>query len=186
MALRTSKQGGKPPETHIDEERQCEMLKEEVVRGTAGERSRLLCGRIRRRTRDPRHLDRASSRRIRILAALAPANRRISGGFTVEANLGRLLPSAHSGQRTPTLDRWPFHIRLRVLSGREVCRILSAHGFVEQRRHRSHIAMQRLDADGTTTLPVPDHRVSPTSRPASATGQEGQASWWWRVASIIR
>ena len=62
------------------------------------------------RTRDPLDLDRASSRRIRILAALAPANRRISGGFTVEANLGRPLPSVLLPQRDPKLDRGPFHI----------------------------------------------------------------------------
>ena len=48
--------------------------------------------------------------------------------------------------------------RLRVLSGREVCRILTAHGFVEVRRRDSHIAMQRTDANGTVTVPVPDHR----------------------------
>lgn len=48
--------------------------------------------------------------------------------------------------------------RLRVLSGREVCRILAAHGFVEFRRRGSHIAMQKTDADGTVTVPVPDHR----------------------------
>ena len=48
--------------------------------------------------------------------------------------------------------------RLRVLSGREVCRILAVHGFVEVRRRGSHIAMQRTDADGTVTVPVPDHR----------------------------
>lgn len=49
--------------------------------------------------------------------------------------------------------------RLRVLSGREVCRILAAHGFVEVRRRSSHIAMQKADAEGTVTVPVPDHRV---------------------------
>lgn len=48
--------------------------------------------------------------------------------------------------------------RLRILSGREVCGILSANGFVEVRRRGSHIAMQRLGSDGTTTVPVPDHR----------------------------
>ncbi|MCY3878762.1 MAG: type II toxin-antitoxin system HicA family toxin [Rhodobacteraceae bacterium] len=48
--------------------------------------------------------------------------------------------------------------RLRVLSGREVCRILAQHGFVEVRRRSSHVAMQRTDADGTVTVPVPDHR----------------------------
>ena len=48
--------------------------------------------------------------------------------------------------------------RLRVLSGREVCRILAAHGFAEVRRRGSHIAMQKTDPQGTTTVPVPDHR----------------------------
>jgi len=47
--------------------------------------------------------------------------------------------------------------RLRVLSGREVCALLASHGFVEVRRRGSHIVMQRRDAAGTTTVPVPDH-----------------------------
>lgn len=48
--------------------------------------------------------------------------------------------------------------RLRVLSGREVCRILEKFGFAEVRRRGSHVVMQRLDAEGTVTVPVPDHR----------------------------
>ena len=47
--------------------------------------------------------------------------------------------------------------RLRVLSGREACRILAAHGFVEVRRRGSHIIMQRRLGNSTTTVPVPDH-----------------------------
>jgi predicted RNA binding protein YcfA (HicA-like mRNA interferase family) len=47
--------------------------------------------------------------------------------------------------------------KLRVLSGRDVCALLSAHGFVEVRRRGSHIVMQRRDSAGTTTVPVPDH-----------------------------
>ena len=48
--------------------------------------------------------------------------------------------------------------RLRVLSGREACRILEQHGFREVRRRGSHIVMQRADpASGTVTVPVPDH-----------------------------
>jgi predicted RNA binding protein YcfA (HicA-like mRNA interferase family) len=47
--------------------------------------------------------------------------------------------------------------RLRVLSGREVCRILGEHGFIEVRRRGSHRAMQKRDAGTTTTVPVPDH-----------------------------
>jgi len=34
---------------------------------------------------------------------------------------------------------------LRVLSGRQTSRILSAYGFVEVRRRGSHIAMQKTD-----------------------------------------
>ena len=47
--------------------------------------------------------------------------------------------------------------KLPVLSGKEVCRVLEAHGFVRVRQRGSHIAMQRSDDGGTTTIPVPDH-----------------------------
>ncbi|MEK7363750.1 MAG: type II toxin-antitoxin system HicA family toxin [candidate division NC10 bacterium] len=47
--------------------------------------------------------------------------------------------------------------RLRVLSGREVCRILEKHGFAEVRRRGSHVVMQRRVGTGTITVPVPDH-----------------------------
>ena len=48
--------------------------------------------------------------------------------------------------------------RLRVLSGREACRILQQHGFVEVRRRGSHIVMQRRTDAGSVTVPIPDHR----------------------------
>jgi predicted RNA binding protein YcfA (HicA-like mRNA interferase family) len=48
--------------------------------------------------------------------------------------------------------------KLRVFSGREVCAILKVHGFREVRQRGSHIVMQRLTDEGTTTVPVPDHR----------------------------
>jgi len=47
--------------------------------------------------------------------------------------------------------------KLRVLSGKEVCQILSQHGFAEVRRRGSHIIMQKMLTDGTITVPVPDH-----------------------------
>ena len=47
--------------------------------------------------------------------------------------------------------------RLRVLSGRDVCRILQQHGFTEVRHRGSHVVMQRRTGAGTTTVPVPDH-----------------------------
>ena len=48
--------------------------------------------------------------------------------------------------------------RLRVLSGREVCKILADAGFVQVRQRGSHVVMQRRTDAGTTTVPVPDHR----------------------------
>jgi predicted RNA binding protein YcfA (HicA-like mRNA interferase family) len=48
--------------------------------------------------------------------------------------------------------------RLRVLSGREVGRILQQHGFVEVRRRGSHMVMQRPTDAGSVTVPIPDHR----------------------------
>jgi len=48
--------------------------------------------------------------------------------------------------------------RLRVLSGREVCLILSAHGFVEARRRGSHIARERATSGRTVKVPGPDNK----------------------------
>jgi predicted RNA binding protein YcfA (HicA-like mRNA interferase family) len=47
--------------------------------------------------------------------------------------------------------------RLGVFSGREVCHILEQHGFVEVRRHGSHVIMQKRIAGSTITVPVPNH-----------------------------
>ena len=47
--------------------------------------------------------------------------------------------------------------KLRVLSGREACRILAGQGFEEVRRKGSHIIMQKKEEDTTITVPVPDH-----------------------------
>ncbi|MGB2755920.1 MAG: type II toxin-antitoxin system HicA family toxin [Phycisphaerae bacterium] len=46
----------------------------------------------------------------------------------------------------------------RVLSGRQVCRILAANGFAEVRRRGSHIAMQKRMAGTTVTVIVPNHK----------------------------
>ena len=48
--------------------------------------------------------------------------------------------------------------KLRVFSGREVCRLLAEHGFAEVRQRGSHIVMQRRSGDTTVTVPVPDHK----------------------------
>jgi len=47
--------------------------------------------------------------------------------------------------------------RLRMLSGREVCKIMSQHGFEQVRQKGSHIIMQKKEGNTTTTVPVPDH-----------------------------
>ncbi|MBI3761062.1 MAG: type II toxin-antitoxin system HicA family toxin [Chloroflexi bacterium] len=47
--------------------------------------------------------------------------------------------------------------KLRGLSGREVCKIMSRHGFEKVRRKGSHIIMQKKEGDTTITVPVPDH-----------------------------
>jgi predicted RNA binding protein YcfA (HicA-like mRNA interferase family) len=52
-----------------------------------------------------------------------------------------------------------FMGRLRVLSGRDICGILSRHGFVQVRQKGSHVIMQARGGDGASvTVPVPDHR----------------------------
>jgi predicted RNA binding protein YcfA (HicA-like mRNA interferase family) len=47
--------------------------------------------------------------------------------------------------------------KLRILSGRQVCTILSRQGFVEIRQRGSHIVMQKQLPDTTVTVPVPNH-----------------------------
>ena len=44
-----------------------------------------------------------------------------------------------------------------MLSGREVCKILAQHGFVQVRHRGSHIIMQKKIEGSTITVPVPDH-----------------------------
>jgi len=48
--------------------------------------------------------------------------------------------------------------KLKVLSGRDVCAILDAHGFQHARQRGSHVVMQRTTASSTITIPVPDHK----------------------------
>ena len=47
--------------------------------------------------------------------------------------------------------------KLRIFSGRDLCRILEQHGFQIVRQRGSHIVMQRRTDGGTVTVPVPDH-----------------------------
>ncbi len=63
--------------------------------------------------------------------------------------------------------------KLRRLSGREVCRILSSEGFEEVRQKGSHIVMQRRSEGTTTTVPVPDHAELRTGTLSSIIRQSG-------------
>jgi len=47
---------------------------------------------------------------------------------------------------------------LKVLSGKEVCQILSKHGFQNIRQRGSHIIMQKKTDTSTITVPVPNHK----------------------------
>lgn len=47
--------------------------------------------------------------------------------------------------------------KLRKLSGREVCAILSKYGFVQVRQRGSHVVTQKRTDAGTVTVPVPLH-----------------------------
>jgi len=65
--------------------------------------------------------------------------------------------------------------KLRVLSGREVCKILEAEGFTEVRQRGSHIVMQKQSGNTTTTVPVPDHNELKTGTLTSIIRQSGLA-----------
>lgn len=65
--------------------------------------------------------------------------------------------------------------RLRVLSGRQVCKILEAEGFSAVRQRGSHVVMQKRSEDTTTTVPVPDHSELKTGTLASIIRQSGLA-----------
>ena len=49
-------------------------------------------------------------------------------------------------------------VKLRVLSGKEVCALLRKAGFEEVRRRGSHMVMQKKIPEGTITVPIPDHK----------------------------
>lgn len=47
--------------------------------------------------------------------------------------------------------------RLRVFSGKELCRLLTQHGFQQVRQRGSHVVMQKRTDISTVTVPVPMH-----------------------------
>ena len=48
--------------------------------------------------------------------------------------------------------------KLPVISGKDICRILSQHGFIAIRQRGSHIVMQKKTESSTITVPVPNHK----------------------------
>jgi len=48
--------------------------------------------------------------------------------------------------------------KLRILSGKEVCMILSRHGFVKARQKGSHMIMMKSFVNESMTVTVPDHK----------------------------
>ena len=57
--------------------------------------------------------------------------------------------------------------KLKVLSGKEVCKILEQNGFQQIRQRGSHIIMQKKTGDATITIPVPNHNEIKIGTPQS-------------------
>ncbi len=47
--------------------------------------------------------------------------------------------------------------KLKILSGKEVCKVLTDYGFLQVRQKGSHIVMQKKTNGRTITVPVPNH-----------------------------
>jgi predicted RNA binding protein YcfA (HicA-like mRNA interferase family) len=47
--------------------------------------------------------------------------------------------------------------KLKILPGKDVCKILHENGFLQVRQKGSHIIMQKKQEDQTITVPVPNH-----------------------------
>ena len=65
--------------------------------------------------------------------------------------------------------------KLRRLSGRETCAILTTHGFQQVRRHGSHVLMQKRIEGRTLTVPVPSHKELASGTLAAIIRQSGVA-----------
>lgn len=47
--------------------------------------------------------------------------------------------------------------KLRILSGKEICKILQQQDFEAVRQKGSHVVMQKVSGQSTITVPVPQH-----------------------------
>ena len=64
-------------------------------------------------------------------------------------------------------------------SGRSMCRLLEAHGFVEVRQRGSHCIMQWHAGASTKTVPVPMHHDLKPGTLASIIRQSGLDRSWF-------
>ncbi len=62
---------------------------------------------------------------------------------------------------------------LKVLSGKDVCKILVTHGFENVRQRGSHVVMQKQVPGGSITVPVPNHKEIRTGTLMSIIRQSG-------------
>jgi predicted RNA binding protein YcfA (HicA-like mRNA interferase family) len=58
-----------------------------------------------------------------------------------------------------------------------VCAILERHGFTRVRQRGSHVVIQRATAEGTTTVPAPDHKEVRNGTLRLIIRQSGLARW---------
>ena len=63
--------------------------------------------------------------------------------------------------------------KLRVLSAKEVCKILEQNGFMQVRQRGSHIIMQLQTENSTTSVPVPNYDELKTGTLRSIIRQSG-------------
>lgn len=63
--------------------------------------------------------------------------------------------------------------KLRVLSAKEVCKILEKNGFIQVRQRGSHIIMQLQTEDSTISVPVPNYDELKTGTLRSIIRQSG-------------
>jgi len=63
--------------------------------------------------------------------------------------------------------------KLKVFSGKDICKILQNHKFQEVRRKGSHIIMQKQIPGSTITVAVPNHKEIKTGTLMSIIRQSG-------------
>lgn len=65
--------------------------------------------------------------------------------------------------------------KLKVLSAKQICKILSQNGFIKVRQKGSHIIMQKQTEETTITVPVPNYKEIAVGTLQSIIRQSGLA-----------